>query len=111
MADNKPHLIKDPRLKLYRVKYGNTSSTFSAKVNSYYLTKIASLKKELHISNNADLLTTLIDCYCLEESESVRRVRRTLLERVKRGVDGHFFIQLRLLYTALGHLLKKAGAI
>lgn len=107
------YVTKSDSFKLHRLRTSKeklSSKTFSAKLNSYYLVELASIKRELGVESAA-VLQLMIDCYLLKDPESVKLMRKKLLKNIKSGVDAPYFIQVKLLYAAIGHVLKKAGCL
>lgn len=71
-----------------------------------YRKKLQQIEAELGLSTR-EALIALIDLYFLETSSSVKILNKNILKRLSKGVNKSFLIQLKLLYTLLGHFLKK----
>lgn len=64
----------------------------------------------LILENNLDktqALEFLLDIYTVDNSRHFKVISRQLLKRMRQGVDRSFIIQLRTLYTIVGHFLKR----
>ena len=92
--------------KVYTIKYKDISKETIFKLSLYYKTKL----KDISITENipeSQLLDFLIDYYYLSNSLSINVLIKQLSKRLFLGVDKGFIIQIRTLYTTLGHFLKK----
>lgn len=68
------------------------------------------IEQELGISRK-EIFLKLLELYHVDNYNTVEFIRRALLRRIGKGINKSFVIQLKLLYTTLGHFLKKIKEI
>jgi hypothetical protein len=76
---------------------------------NYYLEYVR-LQKELKLTSPA-LMVELIENYKVNHPHHLKNMRRGILARINRGVGYEYILQLKLLYYALGHFLKRIRVI
>jgi len=54
-------------------------------------------------------LVELMDVYECSDSADLSHIRRGILSRVSKGIGSSYLLQLTLLYSLLGQILKKLG--
>ncbi|MBD2201568.1 hypothetical protein H6G33_09435 [Calothrix sp. FACHB-1219] len=69
--------------------------------------KFLALQDYLSLSKKETLIY-LINFYYQTEYSHVMEARRNILKTIYKGVDIRYITQIKLLYTALGHFLKRA---
>lgn len=80
------------------------------KLPSKYEVIFNNIKKEYRLSKEGTIVY-LLQYYLLEDSIILSHLYRNLLIRLSKGINKVFIVQLKVLYTALGHFLKKTKSI
>lgn len=80
--------------------------TVSSTLSLYYKELLVKLIKEKQLTES-QTLEYLLDYYYLDNTYHLNTLSRQLSKRLSQGVDRSFIIQLRFIYTTLGHFLKK----
>lgn len=68
--------------------------------------KLIEIERQYGLSTK-EAMAFLIDFYYLEEPYHLRVAKTQILSRIAKGVNGRFLLQLKLIYIALGHFLKR----
>lgn len=80
--------------------------TVTSNLSLFYKERLVKLTKNKQITEN-QALEYLLDYYYLDNTYHLSTLYKQLSYRLFQGVDRSFIIQLRSIYTTLGHFLKK----
>ena len=80
--------------------------TVTSNLSLFYKERLIKLTKNKQITEN-QALEYLLDYYYLDNTYNLNTLYKQLSYRLFQGVDRSFIIQLRSIYTTLGHFLKK----
>lgn len=80
--------------------------TVSSTLSLYYKEKLVKLVKDKQLTES-QALEYLLDYYYLDNTSHLNTLSKQLSSRLFQGVDRSFIIQLRSIYTTLGHFLKR----
>ncbi len=75
-----------------------------------YRLKLLEIERE-HSLGTKEAIAFLIDLYYLENPYSLEVIKKRILSRIAKGINGRYLLQLKLIYVALGHFLKKVRYI
>lgn len=90
----------------YIIRYKDITKENVYPLNLYHKERIRQISIRQNIPEK-QVLYFLVDYYYLDNSRLVNVLIKQLLNRLFLGVDKGFIIQVRMLYTTLGHFLKK----
>ena len=93
---------------MYRTKPSYDPKTFEIRIKLpiKYRYILLEIEQELGISRK-EIFLKLLELYYVDNYNTVEFIRRALLKRISKGINRSFVTQLKLLYTTLGHFLKK----
>lgn len=80
--------------------------TINSTLSLYYKELLVKLVKEKELTE-AQVLEYLLDYYYLDNTYHLNTLSKQLSKRLFQGVDRSFIIQLRSIYTTIGHFLKR----
>jgi hypothetical protein len=78
----------------------------TCELSPFYKDRLNKIIKEKRLTNS-QVLEYLLDCYYLDNATHLTTLYKQLSQRLYQGVDRGFIIQLRIIYTAIGHFLKR----
>lgn len=78
----------------------------TSNLSSFYKERLIKLIKDKNLTES-QALEYLLDYYYLDNSYHLATLYKQLSRRLFQGVDRSFIIQLRSIYTTIGHFLKK----
>jgi len=90
----------------YSIRYKELSKETVYSLPLYYKEKLKQLSIQQNIPEK-QVLEFLLDFYYLDNSRLINVLIKQLSNRLFQGVDRGFIIQLRTLYTMIGHFLKR----
>ena len=92
--------------KVYSIKKTDLDSSLECNLSLFYKKRLEQFTDEVNI-HPIEALEFLLDIYYLDNARVVRLLSKQLSKRLFKGVDRSFIIQIRTLYTVLGHFLKR----
>lgn len=72
--------------------------------------KFLDIQKALKLTNSS-LIVYLVNLYEVVNYNHVIQIRKSIMARIKSGVNYQYILHLKILYYALGHFLKRIRVI
>ncbi len=88
------------------LKNKEVSLTVNSTLSLYYKERLVKLIKDKQLTES-QALEYLLDYYYLDNTSHLNTFSKQLSYRLFQGVDRSFILQLRSIYTTIGHFLKK----
>ena len=104
--ENQVKNLEDKDLSSFNIPIKSLSTELRVYLTPYQMKRLKQIEKDLNLSTK-EVIIELLDLYYLNSAKDLSSFIKRLTIRIEKGINLSFITQLKIIYTFIGHFLKK----